>query len=301
METESLRLFAEVARRGSFATVARDHNLDPSTVSRLMAALETELGARLFQRSTRRVVLTEAGELFLAKVEPLVAELDGALDEARKASAEPAGTLRLTASVTFGQLCIVPLIPEFRRRHPGVKLDCVFTDDNLDLVANRIDLAIRLAPIVEGDLVATRLVDTPYRVVASPSYLASAPPLRSPADLAGHSCLLPPYQVFRPNWLFKDRQGRVTEVAVRGDVTLSTFTALRDLTVLGLGPCLLPYWLVSGLLRDGALVDLFSDYAVTATTFDTAAWIVYPSRAYLPNKVRVMVDFLKSRFAPATG
>ncbi|HEX2666768.1 MAG TPA: LysR substrate-binding domain-containing protein [Gammaproteobacteria bacterium] len=294
---ESLKLFAEVARRGSFATVARHHNLDPSTVSRLMAALETELGARLFQRSTRRVALTEAGELFLAKVEPLVAELEGALDEARKVSAEPAGTLRLTASVTFGQLCIVPLLPEFRRRHPGVKLDCVFTDENLDLVANRIDLAVRLAPTVEGDLVASRLMDTPYRVVASPTYLKSAPPLRSPADLAGHPCLLPPYQVFRPNWLFKDAQGRVTEVPVRGDVTLSTFTALRDLTVLGLGPCLLPYWLVAGLLRDGALVDLFTDYAVTATTFDAAAWLVYPSRAYLPNKVRVMVDFLKQRFA----
>src|SRR6185503_10610462 len=100
---------------GSFATVARNHNLDPSTVSRLMATLETELGARLFQRSTRRVALTEAGELFLAKVEPLLAELEGALDEARKVSAEPVGTLRLTASVTFGQLCIVPLIPEFRQ------------------------------------------------------------------------------------------------------------------------------------------------------------------------------------------
>lgn len=297
MDMESLKLFAEVARRGSFATVARDHNLDPSTVSRLMATLETELGARLFQRSTRRVALTEAGELFLAKVEPLVTELEGALDEARKVSAEPAGTLRLTASVTFGQLCIVPLLPEFRRRHPGVKLDCVFTDENLDLVADRIDLAIRLAPTVEGDLVASRLMDTPYRVVASPAYLKSAPPLRSPADLAGHACLLPPYQVFRPNWLFKDAQGRVTEVPVRGDVTLSTFTALRDLSVLGLGPCLLPYWLVEGLLRDGVLVDLFPGYAVTATTFDTAAWIVYPSRAYLPNKVRVMVDFLKERFA----
>jgi DNA-binding transcriptional LysR family regulator len=262
-----------------------------------MAALETELGARLFQRSTRRVALTEAGELFLGKVEPLVTELDGALDEARQVSAEPAGTLRLTASVTFGQLCIVPLIPEFRQRHPGVKLDCIFTDENLDLVANRIDLAIRLAPTVEGDLVAARLMDTPYRVVASPAYLSSAPPLRSPADLAGHSCLLPPYQVFRPNWLFKDMQGHVTEVPVQGDVTLSTFTALRDLTVLGLGPALLPYWLVAGLLRDGVLVDLFSDYAATATTFDTAAWIVYPSRAYLPRKVRVMVDFLKDHFA----
>lgn len=301
MDLESLRLFVEVAKRGSFATVARDHDLDPSSVSRLVAVLEAELGVRLFQRSTRRITLTEAGDLFLAKVEPLVVELESAREAAKSVSTEPSGTLRLTASVTFGHLSLVPLLPEFRRLYPAVKLDCIFTDENLDLVENRIDLAVRLAPGVTGDLVVTKLVDTYYRVVASPKYLAASPSLNTPADLAGHACLLFPYRIFRPNWLFKDARGTVTEVSVRGDVTLSTAQALRDAALLGLGPALLPHWLVAAALKEGSLVDLFPNYAVTATSFETAAWLVYPSRAYLPNKVRVMIDFLKSKFPTGTG
>ncbi|MHB1187049.1 LysR family transcriptional regulator [Thiobacillus sp.] len=294
MNLESLKLFVEVARRGSFAAVARQHDLDPSSVSRLVAGLEAEMGVRLFQRSTRRVALTEAGDLFLAKIEPLVDEFDRARHEALNASAEPSGTLRLTASVTFGHLRIVPLLPEFRRRYPAINLDCIFTDETLELVANRIDLAVRLAPAVEGDLIVTKLVDTRYRVVASPAYLAGSPELKKPADIARHACLLFPYRGFRSAWLFRDEKGRVSEVPIHGDITLSSAQALRDTAQLGLGPTLLPDWLVADPIARGALVDVFPAHEVAATTFDTAAWLVYPSRTYLPNKVRVMIDFMKA-------
>jgi DNA-binding transcriptional LysR family regulator len=295
MDSELLTLFVETARRGSFAAVARARGIDPTSVSRVVAQLETQLGVRLFHRSTRAMTLTEAGEQFLAKAEPLLIELEKTVEEAKSFSSVPSGTLRLTASISFGHERIVPLLPAFRQRYPAIKLDCFFTDDTLDLLANRIDLAVRLAPAVSGDLIVTKLVETRYRVVASPAYLQTSKPLLAPADIAQHDCLLFPFRGFRSDWLFKDADGKVTELAIHGDVTLSTAQALRDAAMLGMGPALLPDWLVRPALDAGELVDVFPDYEVTATTFETAAWLVYPSRAYLPNKVRVMIDFLKEQ------
>jgi DNA-binding transcriptional LysR family regulator len=206
---------------------------------------------------------------------------------------EPRGTLRLTASVTFGQTRIVPLLPAFRARHPGIALDCVFTDANVDLVADRIDLAVRLAPEVEGDLVAAKLMDTRYRVVASPAYLDHAPALARPSDLSAHRCLLFTLRAYRTRWLFRDASGVVEEVPIAGDVTLSPAGSLATAAIAGLGPALLPDWLVGEPIRRGELVDVFPGHAATATTFETAAWLVYPSRGYLPGKTRAMIDFLK--------
>jgi DNA-binding transcriptional LysR family regulator len=134
----------------------------------------------LFQRSTRRVALTEAGEIYLARVAALAEEMDRARDEARGVSAGPVGTLRLTVSVAFGCTRLVPLLPEFRGLYPGVKLELLLTDTVLDLVAERVDLAARLGRRFDADFVATKLFDTRYRVCANPSYLRNQPGTRRP-------------------------------------------------------------------------------------------------------------------------
>ena len=293
MDIENTRLFVEAARRGSFAAAARDRNIDPSSVSRAVAVLESELGVRLLQRSTRRIALTEAGEIYLAKVASLIDELDRAGDEARAVSAGPVGTLRLTASVAFGCTVLTPLLPEFRRRYPGVKLEMLLTDSMLDLVAERVDLAVRLGRRFDADFIATKLFDTRYRVCASPSYLAYHERPHAPEDLAQHACLLFALPDFRSRWRFRDKHGAVQEVPVHGDVTVLNALALRECALAGMGPVLLAHWLVDTDIAEGRLIDLFPDHRVTATDFDTAAWLLYPSRAYLPNKVRVMLDFLK--------
>lgn len=301
MEIQSVALFVAVAHRGSFAAVARERNVDPSSVSRAVADLERELNVRLFQRTTRRMTLTEAGDLFLGRVEPLVEELGRAAEAARSASGTPSGTLRLTASVTFGQRRIVPLLGAFRSRYPSLQVEALFTDATLDLVGERIDLAVRLAPAIEGDLVAAKLADTRYRVVASPSYLALHP-LAAPVDLVTHRCLRFTLRAYRTRWLFRDAAGAVIEVPIDGDITLSPAGSLLDAALAGLGPALLPDWLIGDDVAGGRLVDCFPHHDATATTFDTAAWLVYPSRAYLPQKVRLMADFLRSALRrPATA
>lgn len=300
MDFGTIDLFVSVARRLSFAAVGRERNLDPSSVSRTIADLETQLGVRLFQRTTRAMTLTEAGEVYLSHVEPLVEEIARAGEAALNVAGRPRGTLRLSASVTFGQTRIVPLLAAFRRLHPELRVECVFTDANLDLIAERIDLAVRLAPVIEGDVVASKLMDTIYHVVASPDYLASHTPLSHPGDLAAHRVLLFDLRAYRSRWLFRDAGGAIESVAIDGDIVLSPAGSLRAAALAGLGPALLPDWLIDDDLAKGLLVDVFPQHRAAATTFDTAAWLIYPSRSYVPGKVRAMIDFLRAQHAAAS-
>lgn len=291
MNLDDLLLFAETSRLGSFAAVAKARGTDPSTISRRLAALEDGLGVRLFQRTTRTLTLTEAGDLYLSRALPLVEELVRLGQAARETRARPAGTLRLTASVTFGQAMILPLVPAFRAAYPDIHLDCLFTDQNLDLVADRIDLAVRLAPAIEGDVVAARLMTTRYRIVAAPGYLTTAPPLAGPDDLARHRLLLFTIRPFRTRWLFRDPTG-TREVPVKADMTISPAGAILDAALAGLGVALLPNYLTDPHILSGRLTRLLPAWEVTATSFDTGAWLVYPSRSFLPAKTRAMIDFL---------
>lgn len=293
MNTEDMALFVEIARQGSFAAAARARGVDPSSVSRAISTLEARLGVRLFQRSTRRLALTEAGARCLARVAPLLEELEDAIAATRDTGTRPRGILRLTASVAFGQQVVVPLLGRFRDSFPQVGVECLFTDANLDLVGERIDLAIRLAPAVGGDLVVSKLMDTRYLVVAAPAYLAAAPALEAPEDLARHRALRFPFADYRSRWLFRDAAGAVTEQPVDGDLVLAPAGAIRDAAVGGLGPALLPDWLVREDLAAGRLARCLPAWDVTATRFDTAAWLAYPSRSHLPAKTRAMIGFLR--------
>jgi len=302
MDIQDLHLFVEAVRRGSFAAVARDRDRDPSSISRAIAGLEAELGVRLFQRTTRRLALTEAGAQYLARIEPILDGLAEARDQTLAINAAPAGTLRLTASNAFGQKCLTPLLPAFRTAFPDLELELLLTDANLDLVSERIDLAIRLGPRITGDLTARRLFRTRYRVCASPDYLACAPPLARPGDLAGHSCLLFTLPFFRSRWLFRDRSGAIEEVPVRGALRISNALALRDCALKGMGPALLADWLIGDDLAAGRLTEVFPDHEAAATEFETAAWLVFPSRTFLPRKTRATMDFLTARLGkPSTG
>lgn len=297
MNIADLILIQDIARHGSFAAVARQRGVDPSSIGRLVAAIETELGLRLFARTTRRLELTEAGEVYLSRIIPITEQMERARDEAQAIQSEPRGTLRISSSVAFGQHVIVPQLGQFRATYPEVRVEGIFSDSNLDLVTDRIDLAVRLAPSIEGDYVISKLINTRYRVVASTEYLRQAPPLVRPEDLVNHRVILFHLRTYRSSWSFRDSEGRVTQQAVDGDLVLTPAGAIRDAAVAGLGPALLPDWLVADDIENGNLQSCIDRWSVTATTFDTAAWFIYPNRSYLPAKVRAMIDFLRESLA----
>ncbi|AFY97038.1 transcriptional regulator (plasmid) [Chamaesiphon minutus PCC 6605] len=293
MDVSGLQIFVEVVRQGSFAAVARNRNLDPSSVSRSIASLEAELGIGLFQRTTRQLSLTEAGATYFDRIEPLIEEIQQATNIATDVSGQPQGTLRVTASVSFGHKCIVPLLAEFQRLYPDLTIDLLLADTVVDLVVDRIDLAVRLGLLADSTLIAQQLMRTHYSVCASPDYLKRSSKIQYPRDLEHHNCLLFPLAGFRSRWIFKNRQGELSEIPIFGRTVISSAIALGQCAIAGMGIALLPNWLIAADLRSGNLVDVFPDYAVTATDFNTAAWLVYPSRAYVPLKVRILIEFLK--------
>ncbi|MBX2806370.1 MAG: LysR family transcriptional regulator [Hyphomicrobiales bacterium] len=293
MDTETIRLVLDVSRSGSFAAAARAHGLDPSSVSRTVSQAERELGIRIFQRTTRNFSPTEAGERLLERLGPLLDEFDRTRADIRSEQSQLNGMVRLTASVAYGHTCILPLLEKFREDFPELRLELILTDDKLDLVRERIDIAVRLGPFVEGDVICSKLCGTQYRVCASPAYLARAPALKKPADLTNHAALLFALGGFRTRWMFKRDNKRITEISVEGSFIISNALSLHAAARSGLGPVLLADWLIGDDIEQGRLIDVFPDYDVTATTFETAAWIVYPSRSYVPARVRKTIDFLR--------
>ena len=299
MDTQALKTVILVSELGNFASAARVLDVDPSSVSRTVAAIEAELGVRLFQRSTRRLAVTEAGERYIRRIAPLVEELEHARDEAVTTSGAVQGNLRLTASVAFMQECIVPHVGEFLVDYPDISLELLPSDTNLDLFGDNIDLAIRLAAAPEGDVISTRLCNTRYKVIAAPAYVEREGRPAHPSELSARECARFALPGFRDQWLFRSGSDPVFEVPVSGRLVTTGALALRQAALNGIGPALLPDWLTAEPLRKGHLIDLFPDYACTATSFDTGAWALYPSRSFLPRKVRVMIDFLRQRLNAA--
>lgn len=296
MDIETLHIFVEVVRRGSFAAVARDRKIDPSSVSRTISSLESELGTRLFQRTTRRLAVTEAGQVYFQELEPVIERLDRAQTLATSLSSKPHGALRVAAPVAFAQSNIVPLLPEFAELYPDLSFDLVLTDAPLDLLNERLDAAFRIGPLEDSSYVATKLMSLVGCVCASPAYLATYGHPAKPENLIEHNCMPLKLGGFSSLWRFRDSAGDVLEVPVQGNLTTSNAIALRDLAIAGMGVILQARWIVGDALGRGELVDLFPEHDVTASHFENGIWVMYPSRDYMPVKVRVFVDFLKSRF-----
>ncbi len=295
MDLANLALVLRVADLGSFSAVAREADLNPSSVSRAVAAVEDRLGLRLFQRTSRTLSLTSEGEAYLRRVAPLVEQMEEARQDARADRLRPTGRLRLTASVAYGTRRIVPMLAALRAAAPDLEVELILTDANLDMVAERVDLAVRLAPAPEGELISSRLHDMRYRVVASPIWVEDHGAPLSPDDLAHIDCLRLALSGHDDAWTFRPGpDGPTRRVPIHGPLLISNALALHDAACAGLGPALLADWGTADAREVGTLVDLFPDLEATATTFESAAWLLYPSRTYLPAKVRLAVDLLRN-------
>lgn len=292
MDIHTLKLFMEVMEKRSFAEVARSRNIDPSSVSRAIAKLESELGIKLLQRSTRRLQPTEAGAIYYGRVAPIISEIEIAAQMATDVGRNPTGTLRITASSVFCEKQIVPLLPEFTQRYPTLRMEIILTDAYLDLIEERIDVAVRLGTLEDSSYMVRKLRPMEFYICASPHYLEKYGEPHKPAHIEEHDCLLFPRQGHNLNWLFKNKTGKVIEISVNGKYLLTNSLAIQQCALAGMGLTLLPDWLVNEEIRLGNLVRLFPDYEVTATDYQSSIWLLYPSRDYIPQKTKILIDYL---------
>ena len=290
---QSIVAFVRVVEAGSFARAADRLGVSVSAVSRHVGDLETHLGSRLLNRTTRRLSLTETGQAFYERSVQLLADLEEAEEAVTASAVLPRGTLRLTASISFGAGYLAPAIAEFQQRHPQLRFDIALSDRALDLVDERIDLAIRIGDIGSQALIARRIGVAQMVCCAAPSYLARHRPPRTPADLARHACLTYEYSSGGNAWRFVDAAKRVHEVKVDGNAHANTGAMLCALAVAGLGINLEPDFIVAPDVRAGRLVPLLPGYTPPSININAA----YPSRRHLSAKVRTFIDFLAARFA----
>lgn len=293
MDIDQLETFIDVFRAGGFAAVARERGVSPSAVSRAISGLEASLQTRLFQRTTRNFAPTDAGEIFYHRVLPLIEELEDARGELAAQTKRPSGRLRVSASVSYGQMCIVPRLTEFRAAWPDINLELLLSDSRVDLLAERIDVAIRHGNLPDSSMIAKKLADVRYQLVASPDYLQRAQPISSPADISQHACLAFSYDEFRSTWQFR-RAKELCEIGIKPVLTLSNAVALQQCALDGLGLALLADWTVRRDVAAGRLVELLPDWQAAGAHFDSSIWIVFPTRQFTPAKARVFADFLKA-------
>lgn len=295
MNVEQLKWLLVIRDAGSLVAASQHLDCDPSKLSRLLSAVESELGFRIFHRTTRSLSLTGSGEQYLDRIQPALEILDLARDEARELSGKASGHLRITASVGFGHVQIMPLIPIFRGIYPEITLECIWTDEVLDLVENRVDLAIRLGEPPQSDGIRRKLKDVVYSVCVSPAWIEQHGFVIDPRDLATHNCIRFDLPNHRTRWNFRElgnRNSDVVPVEIKGTLLIKNALSVRRASLEGLGPAMLADWLIEDQIKNGELVPLFPDYEVTATSFDTAIWALYPTKKQLPKKVRLFLDFL---------
>jgi DNA-binding transcriptional LysR family regulator len=297
MNTNDLETLMMVIRHGSFAGAARELNVDPSSVSRAVSTLESELGTRLFVRNTRHLALTEAGSVFTERLGMLLEELSQARDAAIDATGEVRGRLRVTVSNAFAMRCLSPVLPAFCEAYPALEMDLWLTETPVDLVDERVDVAIRLGNLRDSSLVAVPLMRIRYLVVASPAWLQARgnKTPREPQDLQAIGCLCFALAGFRDRWLFTPPNGSdEIAVPVRPRLVSSNALMLRDSALGGLGPTLLGDWMIEDDVARGALVELFPQYTARTVNSPTTAWAVYPNRSHVPAKVRAFIDFMRA-------
>lgn len=293
---EELRIFLAVAAAGSFSRVARDRDIAVTTVTRKVDALEAELGVKLFRRSSRSVSLTDAGERFLPSVRSVVAELDDAKDALTELQRDPRGVLSVTAPAAFGRRHVIPAAIRFLAQYPQIELELHLGDQWMDLVAQRVDLAIRMGSLPDSDLVATRLASVNRLVCASPAYIARHGRPATPEDLLKHNCLtVASMHVPHGWWCFPGvRHGKA--LPVHGSLRTNDTEALLQAAVDGLGIVHLASWLVCDMLAAGKLVSLFPRAPKSPAHSSSAIHAVrLPGRSNAA-KAQLFISHLKREF-----
>ncbi len=286
-----MAVFAKVAEAKSFTAAAQSLGLSKSAVSKQVARLEDRLGARLINRTTRRLSLTAAGDAFYERCARVLAEAEEAELAVTRLQAEPRGVLKVNAPMSFGVLHLASAIPDFLGRYPELQVDLTLNDRFVDLVEEGFDVAVRIAQLTDSALIARRLAPSRRVVCASPEYLAKNGAPETPQDLLGHNCLLYAYTAPGDEWRYRDgRSERSLKVA--GNLKANNGEVLRAAAVAGYGITILPTFMVGDDLRAGRLRRVLPQL-----DDDTASvYAVYPHARHLATKVRVFVDFLAARF-----
>lgn len=292
-DLEGLAIFAKVAELRSFAAAADELGLSKPTISKAVGRLEERLGTRLFNRTSRRLALTDAGRSLLERASRMLAEAEAAESEARAQSAVPRGLVRLAVPMSFGLREIAPALPDFFAECAEVSVDLHLSDDVVDLIGDGFDMVLRIAALPDSSLLARRLCAVPRVLVAAPSYLKSHGEPKHPRDLQNHVCLGYAYLPAPDIWRFRNKDGEEVSVRPSGPLRANNADALMPALLAGYGLAVQPEFLVRDELAAKTLVAVMSGWSLP----NIALHLVMPPGGPRPARVEALAEFLRRRFA----
>jgi DNA-binding transcriptional LysR family regulator len=286
---EGLAMFAKVTEERSFAAAARTMGVSVATVSRAVTRLEERLGGRLFNRTSRRLALTDFGHTLAERAARIFADAEAAEDFAREAASRPRGLVKLSAPLSFGTRWVAPLLPAFFRRYPDIAVDLHLTDAQTDLIGEGFDAALRIAVLTDSSLVARLIAPVRRFAVASPAYIASHGRPQHPRDLSAHRCLSYAIRSKHDVWRFTHRKtGEEVAITPQGPLRGTSAEALLPTVLEGLAITELPEFIATRYFADGLLVPVLPDWRMP----EGGLYFVTPTARARPAKVSALADFL---------
>jgi len=296
-EVSDLALFVRVVEDGSFSAAARFFGMMPSSVSRAISQLETELGTRLFHRTTRRQHLTEAGEIYLEYAQRIVADIDSAKLAVSQLAETPSGSLTVAIEADFANFFIAPFVSDFLRRYPDIQIKFVMNTKVIDLVNSGIDIAIRIGDLNDSSLYARKIGAYRQVTCASPEYLKKHGTPKLPDELSSHNCLAFDILSRKKHWGFQI-DGEIRDISVAGSVNVNNLVFLRKAALANVGVTNIPLWMVYDDIEKGDLVLLLEDYPTDPLGVPVHA--VFSHSKHLAPKVRAFIDYLMEQTAMTT-
>ena len=290
---EALAIFAKVVELRSFAATADDLALSKATVSKAVSRLEERLGARLFNRTSRRLALTDAGHRLAESATRLLADGEAAESEALAQSVTPRGLVRFAVPMTFGIKVVAPLLPEFLKTYPDVSIDLHLGDATVDLIGEGFDLGLRIARLPDSSLLARRLCAMPRHTVAAPSYLKARGRPTHPMHLAEHTCFDYAYMATPGVWHYSNAAGESASVRPAGPLRVNNGEALLPAVLAGLGIAALPEFIVGDAIASGEVEVLLKGWKQP----EGALHLLMPPGGPRPQRVEVLADYLTQQFA----
>lgn len=288
-----LMYFNCVVEHGSISKASRQFDVQPSSISRQLAALENDLGVRLLDRTTRNVGLTEAGQTFYQYAKRIVSEFDEAREAVSDLHHNPRGQLKVSTTVGFGESKILPLLPLFRKQYPDIDVAIELTERVVDMIEENVDIAIRSGHLPNSNLIAKKLMNNDFILCASPGYLSHRGTPEHIDDLAIHDCILYGYKGWH-DWFVMN--SKPVKLDVNGYMTVDSVNGQKQLILHGGGIALIPFWAVDKELASGTLVQVLDKHTFSPCEQLTATYAIYQHRHLVSSKIRAFLDFLSGHF-----
>ena len=290
-----MKTIVAAVETGSFTAASERLGISKALVSKYVGEVESNLGVRLFNRSTRRLALTEAGRSYYDQAIPLLEEFTALVDNVTGEQAAPRGLLRVSAPVTFGEMKLSPLIPRFLEQNPDIQVDLQMSDRMIDMLEEGIDVVIRIGGVDDSSLIAKHINTLPLILCASPDYLDQHTSPTSADSIGEHNCIIDSNFRIGKQWPIVSPDGRTTSVEVKSRVAANSPRAVKEITVAGGGIGMIPRFIVEKELQEGVLTEVLPGFS----TLEFGLFAIYPHRRYLSRKVRCFIDFLVEEFREA--